>query len=287
MRASVLHWNRPAECVATLEALSAQGVPLEITVVDNGSTPENLRALELALPPSVELLRLPANVGWGAAHNVVLRRWLDRETSEFCLVSAHDALPQGACLGKVWRALEAHPTWGMACPEYGKPERPTYSVLRGARLMPTSIPEGNAGEAVAYCHGTLGIFRRRCLAEIGLFDERYFAYGDETEIGLRARRRGWEVGLVWGAVLVNPGSWSGGPVIAYLWTRNSLRLARTFGGWLGMIGRLGVLLLATGRERLAGSRSDSMSSPRARMLGIRDFLFGHTGGPPPEVLKLR
>ena len=36
------------------------------------------------------------------------------------------------------------------------------------------------------------LFRRECLEDVGLFDERYFAYGDEMEIGLRAARHGWK-----------------------------------------------------------------------------------------------
>jgi GT2 family glycosyltransferase len=122
MRVSVLHWNRPAECLATVEALRAVGLPLEITVVDNHSNADAISELEAALPPDVELVKLPANIGWGPAHNVVLRRWLEEESSEFCVVSAHDALPQEDCLAHVVRALELHPTWGMACPEYGTPE---------------------------------------------------------------------------------------------------------------------------------------------------------------------
>jgi GT2 family glycosyltransferase len=142
-------------------------------------------------------------------------------------------------------------------------------------------------EEVAYCHGTLAVFRRQCLLDIGVFSEDYFAYGDETEIGIRARQHGWKIGLVWGAILVNPGSWSGGPIIAYLWTRNSLRLARSFGGIRGMLGRLIVVLLATLREKFKGAGDHTMSSPEARLFGIYDYFRGYVGGPPPKVYALR
>lgn len=287
MRVSILHWNRPVECLATITALRSQGLPMEVTVVDNNSSMENLAALESSIPQDVELLKLPKNVGWGPAHNVVLRRWVETETSEFCLISAHDALPQTDCLAQLVRQIAAHGDWGMVCPEYGEPEVPRYSVLRGPRLekVPPRIP--GTTEEVEFCHGTLAIFRRQCLKEIGLFDERHFAYGDESEIGVRARRRGWKVGLVWGAVLANPGSWSGGPVIAYLWTRNTILMARIFGGVPGLLGRLALVLAATLREKVRGSAPDSMSSPRARMVGIRDYFRGYYGGPPAEVLALR
>ncbi len=287
MRVSILHWNRPDECLATIANLRAAGLPLEMTVVDNHSTAENLHSLAVQLPLDVEVIKLPQNVGWGPAHNVVLRRWLETETSEFCLIAAHDALPQGDCLAQLIKGLQEHGDWGMVCPEYGQPEKPRYNALRGATLEKVSARNVGTCEEVEFCHGTLAIFRRECLAQIGVYDEGYFAYGDEAEIGLRARRHGWKVGLVWGAILINPGSWSGGPVIAYLWTRNSLRLARTFGGVFGMAGRLGVVLLATLREKLRGALESSMSSPKARMMAVRDYFRGYCGGPPPEVLRLR
>jgi GT2 family glycosyltransferase len=287
MRVSILHWNRPAECLATVASLRSSGLPLEMTIVDNQSAPENVRHLEASLPGDVDVVRLPRNVGWGPAHNVLLRRWLENEESEFCIIAAHDALPQGDCLAQLLKGLGEHSDWGMACPEYGEPAKPRYNSLRGATLE--QVPPRPAGthEEVEFCHGTLAVFRRACLLEIGVFDEGYFAYGDETEIGMRARRHGWKVGLVWGALLINPGSWSGGPVIAYLWTRNSLRLARTFGGLFGMMGRLVVVLMATFREKSRGSLESSMSSPKARMLGVRDYFRGYCGGPPSEVLRLR
>jgi GT2 family glycosyltransferase len=173
----------------------------------------------------------------------------------------------------------------MACPEYGSPEIPVYAGARGPRLVRVAARQAGSCEEVDYCHGTLAVFRRRCLQEIGLFDEGYFAYGDETEIGIRARRQGWKVGLVWGAVVVNPGSWSGSTAIGYLWTRNSLRLARSHAGVAGLLLRLVYVTLATCALRLARVPGNSMSAPAARWAGILDYLRGYCGAPPLAVMK--
>jgi len=286
VRVSVLHWKRPVECCATVAALRAQGVAMDLTVVDNHSSPAHVAHLRGQLPTDVELLELDENVGWGAAHNRVARRWLSEEDTPYLLVSAHDALPEPGCVKKLVDAMAAHPRWGMACPDYGTAELPSFSTLRGARLRSAEARAPGTHEEVDFCHGTLALFRRDCLSDIGLYDESYFAYGDETEIGVRARRRGWAVGLVWGATVVNPGSWSGDAVIGYLWTRNSLRLAKTFGGSAAVAGRLGVVLAATLRETLRGAPAGSLSSPAARMRAIADYLRGYAGGPPPSVVAL-
>jgi GT2 family glycosyltransferase len=286
VRVSIVHWNRPAECVATVEALQRQPVELDIVVIDNDSMRENYQRLVERLPAGVEVVRLPANVGWGPAHNVALRRWLSQESSEYCVVCAHDALPESECLSRLMAALDGNTSWGMACPEHRGSGVPTYSVVRGARLQAAPDQEAGTCQEVAYCHGTLALFRRQCLREIGVYDEAYFAYGDETEIGIRARRLGWKVGLVWGAVVINPGSWSGSAVIGYLWTRSSLRLARTYGGRGGLCLRAGYIALATCVLWLKRASTDSLSSPRARMLAIRDYLRGYQG-PPPADLALK
>jgi GT2 family glycosyltransferase len=285
LRVSIVHWNRPAECLATVASLQEQNLPLAITVVDNHSTDDEFKRLIQGLPGHVEVIRLAANVGWGRAHNIVLRRWLEEESSEFCVVSAHDALPGRACLQRLLTALGEHADWGMACPEYGRSELPTYSVLRGARIQPVPARRPGTREEVPYAHGTLAVLRRECIADIGMYDEGYFAYGDETEIGLRATRRGWKVGLVWGAVVINPGSWSGNAVIGYLWTRSSLRLARTYGGVLGLLLRASYVAAVTCALWLRRAPANSISSPRARWLALRDYWRGCSGDPPGELLS--
>src|SRR6516162_5514178 len=89
----ILHWNRPVECLRTVNAFRAQGVPLKIQVIDNHSEPDALRSLTVRLPADVRLITLGENKGWGGAFNLVLQEWLATQGSDFCFVSAHDAIP--------------------------------------------------------------------------------------------------------------------------------------------------------------------------------------------------
>jgi N-acetylglucosaminyl-diphospho-decaprenol L-rhamnosyltransferase len=288
IRVSVLHWNRPEECLATLSHLRNSQLNLRITVIDNNSKPESFDRLRKNLPAGVDLIQLSANVGWGKAHNVALRRWLRQEPdSPYCLICAHDPVPVGTCLEQLIAALENDSNLGIASPEYGSFEVPCFSVLRGAHLKQVSPRDYGVVEAADYCHGTLAVFRKECLKEIGIFDESYFAYGDETEIGVRANRRGWKTGIVWGAVLHNPGSWSGNALIAYLWTRSSLRMARKFYGPAGLLLRLAYIMFVTVVLWIRNSPLNGLSSPRARLLAVRDYLMDYHGPPTDPVLKLK
>jgi N-acetylglucosaminyl-diphospho-decaprenol L-rhamnosyltransferase len=278
----ILHWNRPDECLRTVMAFQLQAVPLQIQVIDNHSEPEALRSLTEHLPSDIRLLALRENKGWGGAFNLILREWIAAAGSEFCFICAHDALPAEACIELLLSTMADNPHVGIACPEYGFSEIPHFSRLRYVRNRPVDPRPRGASQLIDMPHGTLIGFRKRCLVEIGLFDERYFAYGDEHEIGLRARRSDWQVAIVWGAVVENPGTWTGNRTRSYLFTRNSLLLVQTYAGWGWAALRLLLMLPNTLRMLLVRSDKDFPFSPGARLLGIRDFLLRRFGPPPGQ-----
>ncbi len=98
----------------------------------------------------------------------------------------------------------------------------------GGILAPATVAEG--WEPAGHPHGTLMLARREVLTEVGLFDERYFAYCEEADLALRAKSAGWETGLIRGAIVVNPDLGTRIPVIEYLQLRNTLLLVREHSG---------------------------------------------------------
>lgn len=278
----VLHWNRPSECLSTVRALRDQKLPLEIRVVDNASSSEAFKCLAEQLPPEVAVIRMDENRGWGGAFNSVLQHWLDREDCEYCFISAHDAMPEAKSLEMLLTSMENDPGLGIVCPEYGEDVVPRFSRLHYVRITPVERRIRGRVEAVDIPNGTLMLFRRECLQQIGLFDERYFAYGDEHEIGLRARRNGWKVGLVWGSIVRNPGTWTLSTTRSYLFARNSLLLVRTYGGVWAAFLRLLLMIPNTLRMWLVRPQNGFAFSARARFAGMRDFLANRYG-PPPQV----
>ena len=275
----VVHWNQPSTCLRTVSAFSAKGIPLRITVIDNDSTSDAFTQLQAELPPAVSLVRLDDNKGWGGALNVILRRWLREEGNPYCFISAHDAMPERDCLRFILAVAEADPRIGIACPQYPDPFVARLSRWRG--VYPEQvIPLSNGmPQEVDVPHGTLMLVRRECLDEIGLFDQRYFAYGDEHDLGARAVRHGWKVVQVWGSVVTNPATWTGSSWRSYLFARNSLFLVETYFGRAAATLRAGLILANTVRL-LAFHQQDGFAfSARARWKAVRDYFSGCTGRP--------
>lgn len=282
LTAVVVHRRRPDACIETVRLLREQGVG-RVVVVDNGSPPADAARL-----PG-EVLVLGTNTGFGPAANAGLRRWLGDGEGEWVLVCPHDARPAPGCVERLVAAATERPKAGLASAEYGDAgERlalPVVDRYFGGILAPT---ERRAGwEDAGHPHGTLLLARRACLEEVGLFDERYFAYCEEADLGVRARAAGWEVGIVWGAVVANPGMSSEVGVPEYLMLRNSLLLVKEHSGVYPAFIRLCMALWGTGVGAAFPSRRTPFWDLRARRYALRDFLLGRTGPPPDEVLLPR
>ncbi|MBV9007916.1 MAG: glycosyltransferase [Verrucomicrobia bacterium] len=276
----IVHWNRPDECAATAAAFRAQLADMRVLILDNHSAEETLARLRAQVDASVKILRLPQNKGWGPALNVALQQWLDDNTSEYCLISAHDAQPAPRCLPLLIEAMNGDEKLGIACPEYPDGSVPRFTALHAVGQQTGQPLPLKTVREIDVPHGTLMIVRRQCLAEAGLFDERYFAYGDEHELGARARKYGWKVGLVGGALVLNPETSTASELRSYLFTRNSLLLVHDYFGHFSAWKRAALILLNTLRLTLLARKDAFAFSPAARWRGCRDYFAGRFGPPP-------
>ena len=258
----VVHRDRPAALRETIGSLrAAWSGHLRVVVADNASAEgPDVAGLDV---DEVEVLATGGNLGFGGGANAGLRR----AATEWVAVCPHDVEVGPGALDRIVAVAGAHPRRGLACAEFGVDEVPVVDPYFGGM----SVPAVRAGDwaPAGYPHGTLLVARRACLDDVGLFDEAFFAYCEEADLALRARRRGWLSGMVWGAEVRNTGLGSA-EVAEYLKARNTLHLVRRWSGRYHAAVRL-ALELPTAR------------TSRASRLGVRDFLR-HRWGPPPPGL---
>jgi N-acetylglucosaminyl-diphospho-decaprenol L-rhamnosyltransferase len=280
----LVHWNQPERCADTIAAFQDQGVRVRILVVDNGSDPGafgRLRTVVAAAPGDVELIPLGSNTGFGPAANVGFQRFLDDGFGEWTALAPHDALPEPGALRELIDLAEAQPKVGLACADVGDGETPVVDPYFGGMTKPAEVTQG--WEDADYPHGTLLIARRACLAEIGLFDERYFAYCEEADLGLRATEAGWGVGLARGVRVVNPSMRSGSPVTDYLMHRNTLLLVREHSGHYHAFIRWNIAAFQLARGLVQPSSRSWLFSAKGRAYGMLDFARGRFGPPPSHL----
>lgn len=214
----ILNW-RTADM--TLRALAAAQVAMAavdgaITVVDNDSgdgSYEAIRAAVAALPPGVpvQVLQSGRNGGFGAGNNVGIRAGLPGGARpDYVYLLNSDAFPAPDAICALRDHLDSHPGTGFAGSHIhgidGVPHQTAFRFPSAAgefeaaiRLGPVSrllrrwiiappVPERTT--RVDWLAGASLMMRMDVLDRIGLFDERFFLYFEETELCHRAARAG-------------------------------------------------------------------------------------------------
>jgi cellulose synthase/poly-beta-1,6-N-acetylglucosamine synthase-like glycosyltransferase len=279
----LVHRDRPEVLAGTVAAWSAQGPALAITVVDNSEDPAVTEQLRDLLSPDVCVLASGTNAGFGPGANAGLRRWLAAGDGEWVAVAPHDARPEPGCLERLLAEAGARADAGLVCAEFGPGFClvPAFDWVIGGYHRPAE--RGTGWQDVDYPHGTLMLARRAMLEEVGLFDERYFAYCEEVDLARRARAAGWAVGMVWGAVVRN-GSLPPQLIADYLQERNTLLLVRDGGRWPTFVRAVLGAVGAAGRARRDRARAGVHLRLQAH--ATADFLSRRFGPPPPAVWAL-
>jgi N-acetylglucosaminyl-diphospho-decaprenol L-rhamnosyltransferase len=280
----VVHRSQPSRALETVRRFLDQDVPVRVAVVDNGSSADARARLREGLPSEVVLLTQSNNLGFGPAANAGFRWFGDQaDRADWLAVAPHDAQPAPGCLRTLLAEMVRRPTAGLASADVGDGLTPMVDRYFGA--IPTRARVKQGWEPSGYPHGTLLVARRACLDEVGLFDERYFAYCEEADLALRARWAGWQVGVVRGAEVRNPTISSHVAVVDYLQLRNTLLLVREHFGRYALAVRT---VLALG-QLVAGLADPSRRGPYwdvpARLCALRDHYLGRFGPPPPGIVR--
>lgn len=199
----VVNWNRRGLLQACLESLIRQeGVELEVVVVDNGSADGSADMVEHEFGPRmrwrVTLIRNAENRGFCAANNQGIRV----ARAEFVALLNNDAEAEPGWLAALLSAFDGQPDIGMAASKILVWEDPTRIDKAGHLIYLDGQNRGRGSgerdhgqydrtEEVLWPDGCAAMYRRAMLEELGGFDEDFFAYADDAELGLRARIAGW------------------------------------------------------------------------------------------------
>jgi len=177
------------QCLASLERQTFSD--FEVIVIDNSGR------RVVAPRGRVRVISNDRNVGFGAAVNQAFRE----SRAPFLAVLNDDAEAHPGWLEALVAAMEHRPDVGMCASQVRLAGlgvldsagmllcRDGSSKQRGHRESPESY--GRLQEALLPS-GSAALYRREMLEEIGIFDESFFLYCEDTDLGLRARWAGWE-----------------------------------------------------------------------------------------------
>lgn len=195
-------WNRKddtLECLRSLKNITYQNY--RILVVDNASIDRTQEAVKQEFP-DVEYIYNQTNLRYGGGNNVGIRFALEHG-AEYVLILNNDTTVEPNFLTHLVNAAEKNSQVGLAGPiiyYYDQPNRIWYaggniSWWQGW-LSHRGIREIDAGqyqkdEPTDFITGCCILAKRNVIETIGVFDESYFIYGEDTDWSIRASRAGF------------------------------------------------------------------------------------------------
>lgn len=282
LSAIIVHWNQASTCLETVRRFQEFDQVASIIVVDNGSSLGEREILRDGLSSDVHLIEVGHNSGFGPAANRGWEHWLaDPDGTTWSAIAPHDAYPTNDALRLLLESADDHPRVGLLSADVGDGARPVVDHVFGPITIPAASSAGF--EAVDYPHGTLMLASRTCLESIGLFDERYFAYCEEADLGLRATAAGFGVGLVRGARVVNPQVNTPTGIVDYLKERNTVLLVATHFGRRKAALRFCIALWQFGAGLVRPASRGEYWNARTRFRALVDVMRRSWGPPPASV----
>lgn len=211
----VPNWNGMRVLPACLESLGRQTFEaFRVTVVDNGSEDESVAFVSSRFP-GCRILRLPRNVGFSGAVNEGVRR----SPADWIALLNNDAEAEPGWLEALHAAAMRHPRAGSFASKVLRMDRPGRLESAGDMLGSDACGVNRGRDAtdgapydeereVFSASAAAALYRHEVFRRVGLFDEGFFAYFEDVDLGFRAQRYGFRCIFVPGARVRHHGKFS-------------------------------------------------------------------------------
>lgn len=185
-----------------IESLLKQAGSCSVIVVDNassdGSADDAVRKF-----PSTHLIRHKRNRGYAGGVNTGLRHAI-KTGARYVAVFNDDAVADSNWLKYLVSYLDEHSSVGAVACKVLSANKETFDSA-GDYLTTWGLPyprgrgETDRGQydtpgEIFAASGAASLFRTEALKDVGLFDEAFFAYYEDVDLGFRMQNRGWKVG---------------------------------------------------------------------------------------------
>ena len=193
---TINNMNLLRNCLRSLYAQDYEAI--EIVVVDNGSEKDMCDMLSSEFP-EVPTVRLDKNHGFAGGNN----RGIETAQGKYVALINNDAVAAPQWISSLVATAETDPGIGAVASIVIDGNQPevldscgvgisldgmSRQVMRG-----TPVPQLTQPREVLLFSGCACLLKMEALKEVGLFDEDFFAYCEDTDLGLRVRRAGWKI----------------------------------------------------------------------------------------------
>lgn len=227
----IVNWNGLAHLPDCLDSLAAQTCrDFEVVLVDNGSVDDSL-AFVRARYPWVRVVPLMENTGFASGNN----HGFAHARGSYIIALNNDTRVEPDWLQIMVDVANAHPEAGMVGCRVCSSVDPDIIDSVGMGICRDGMSRGRFRnrrwstlclqdvEEILFPSACAALYKRAMLEETGFFDDDFFAYAEDSDLGLRGRLAGWEAVLATQAVVYHKYSQTSGslsPFKVYLVERN-------------------------------------------------------------------
>ncbi|MBU0480479.1 MAG: glycosyltransferase family 2 protein [Proteobacteria bacterium] len=203
----IVNWNTRDLLLDCLAALydTVKGLSIEVLMVDNASKDDSVDVVREKYP-QLRIIRNDRNLGFAAGNNKGLRVMQGKYA---LLLSTDTVLTEGA-VHRLFTFLEGNEDAAMACGQLlnsdGSKQNSIanfpspLSLLCNETILRLLFPAGFPSKRREYtkpitvdsCIGACLMVRKQAMEEVGLLDERYFVFMEETDWALSMHKAGWK-----------------------------------------------------------------------------------------------
>jgi GT2 family glycosyltransferase len=196
----IVNWNGELFIERCLSSLMVQTVsPYQIILVDNASADRSLEIVKKF--PTVNVLSLKENTGFARGNNISIESVSD--DSEWIALLNPDAFVDPFWLETLLLAVKAYPEFDVFGSKLinavdstlldgtGDAYHISGLIWRTAHGVPVSTSQGERGCEIFSPCAAAALYRRSALLDVGGFDEDFFCYAEDVDLGFRLRLAGY------------------------------------------------------------------------------------------------
>ncbi|MSP12845.1 MAG: glycosyltransferase family 2 protein [Chloroflexi bacterium] len=201
----IVNWNGlqdTLECLDSLSQLDKTGFDVQTIVFDNASAHDPRWEIQLSFP-EITVLRMETNIGFAPACNLGISMAMDNN-ADYVLLLNNDTFVHPHFLRLLLIYALSHPNAGIVAPVICYASEPENVWFAGARAifalgyfehqhMHQNVKRLSSKPVVTdYVSGCCMLISGKVIKSIGSLDGRYFAYFEDVDYCMRARRAGFE-----------------------------------------------------------------------------------------------
>ena len=199
----LLNWNGYTDTVVCVESLIANDPQWKIYIVDNASANNEAQKLQLKFP-QVAVLSQNENLGFCEGNNVGIRHAL-ADGANYIAILNNDTIVSEMSLTKLLADYISLPEAGAISPvilQYPETNNVWFvkAEWQPARLQFSMNPDNESFEKIKgrkpwesyFANGCCLLTSAKVLNDVGLMDQRYFAYYDEADWCNRMKKKGYK-----------------------------------------------------------------------------------------------